>query len=171
MSQSRESLLSFLVSHGISHQEERHAAVFTMAESATLEPSLEGCRCKNLLVQNKKRTDRFLLVTPPDAELDLSALGRQLGVGRLSFCSKEEMLALLGVEPGATSPLALWSDRQAQNVRLLLDSELKTIESFLFHPLINTATIAISSDGLTQFLKAVNHSIEFINMPRRVMES
>ena len=166
----RESLLQFLDTQGITYQEARHAAVYTMAESASLAQSLEGVRCKNLLVHSKKGPDRVLVITPPDAMVDLGALGRSLGVGRLSFCSPAEMMNLLGVEPGAMSPFALVADREARKVRLIMDLALMPASHFLFHPMINTATVSIYSDELSRFLAAIDHPPEFLAIPRRALD-
>lgn len=163
----RDGLLHFLEQHAIGYQEVRHDAVYTMAESAMLNLALPGCRCKNLLVQAKKGVDRFLVVTPPDASVDLGALGRLLGVGRLSLCPPEEMMHLLGVSPGAMSPLALVADMEAGKVKLMMDASLYAASHFLFHPLDNSSTVTVSSDGLQRFLAATGHSLEFIDIPRR----
>jgi Ala-tRNA(Pro) deacylase len=104
MKWNRESLLQFLAAKNIGFQEARHEAVFTMTESALLGIELRGTRCKNLLVQDKKGIAKFLLLTPPEAAIDLAALGRMLGVGRLSLWPAGEMEGELGVAPGAMSP-------------------------------------------------------------------
>lgn len=170
MNWTRESLLQFLDDHGIDYQEATHAAVYTMAESATLDLALSGCRCKNLLVQSRKGAERFLLVTPADAAVDLGALGRALGLGRLSLCPPSEMMDLLGVAPGGMSPFALVADMGVTKVRLLMDSALQPASHFLFHPLVNTATLSICSEGLSRFLAAINHPPEFVAAPRRTLE-
>ena len=167
----RESLLAFLDSLGIAYQEERHAAVFTMNESAGLSHTLDGCRCKNLFVRDKKASVRLLVVTPPDCAVDLGALGRELGLGRLSLCSREEVADLLGVEAGAVSPFALLADRHAKRIRLLFDLELRSIPKFLFHPLVNTASVSIDSDSLVRFLEAIEHPLEFVGVPRRTAQN
>lgn len=169
MAWDRESLLQFLDSRGIAYREATHAAVYTMGESAALAPSLDGVRCKNLLVQSRKSADRLLVVTAPDAMVELGALGRSLGIGRLSFCSPSEMTDLLGVEPGAMSPLALVADQDARKVRLLVDLALKQAPRFLFHPLVNTATVSIDSEGFLRFLAAIGHPAEFVAVPRRAV--
>lgn len=169
MSWTRESLLQFLDARGIVYREATHAAVYTMGESAALASSLDGVRCKNLLVQSRRAADRLLVVTPPEAMVDLGALGRTLGIGRLSFCSPSEMTELLGVEPGAMSPLALVADQDDRKVRLLLDLALKPASRFLFHPLVNTATVSIDSEGFARFLTAIGHHAEFVAVPRRAV--
>lgn len=162
----RESVLQFLDAQGIGYREARHKAVCTMAESAALDLPLTGCRCKNLLVQGKRGTNRFLVLTPAEASVDLGALGRTLVVGRLSLCPPDEMLRLLGVAPGAMSPFALVADTESK-VRLLMDAQLGNTRHFLFHPFVNTATVAIDANGLGRFLAATGHSLEIVAMPRR----
>jgi len=163
---SRASLLAMLDHLGLDYRETQHDAVYTMADSAALGARLAGCRGKSLLVQNKKGTARFLIVTHPDTRADLTALGHRLGVGRLSFCPPEAMQHLLSIMPGAASPLALAADTQNQ-VQLLMDMQLQSTTCFLFHPLVNTSTIAISTEDLQTFLVAIHHPATFIEIPQR----
>lgn len=165
----RSALIAFLDQNGIRYHEEQHAPVYTMAESEALGSALTltGSRCKNLFVRSKKGDDRFLVITEPDTSVDLAGLGRALGVGRLSFCSAEELKSLLGVEAGAASPFALLTDRDARKVRLLMDAALKPASHFLFHPMVNTATISIGREEFLRFLKVIEHHPEFVDIPRR----
>lgn len=162
----REALLGLFDTLGLAYRETAHEAVHTMAESAALGETLTGCRCKNLLVQNKKGSDRYLVVTLPDAKVDLGELGRRLEVGRLSFCSADTMQALLGVTPGAASPFALAAD-SAGHVALIVDARLESAPHFLFHPLVNTATISIGKPDLQRFLSAIAHPARFVDIPLR----
>lgn len=162
----RGSLLALLDTLDLAYRETTHEAVYTMAESAALNAALAGCRCKNLLVQDKKGTRHFLVVTTPDARVDLGELGRRLDVGRLSFCPPETMQALLGVAPGAASPFALAADSLGQ-VKLVMDALLESATHFLFHPMVNTATISIGKQDLLRFLDAIGHPAAFVEIPRR----
>ncbi len=163
----RESLLALFDELKLNYRQTAHDAVYTMAESAALNATLLGCRCKNLLVQNKKGSARFLVVTTPDARVDLGELGRRLDVGRLSFCSPETMQELLGVTPGAASPFALAADTDGR-VKLVVDAGLASATHFLFHPLVNTATVSIGWEDLARFLAAVDHPATFVDIPQRV---
>lgn len=169
MQWTQEKLLAFLDAQGIDTQLRQHPAVFTMAESASLNLNLPGTRCKNLLVRNKKNSHRYLIVTPPDAAVDLGALGKLLGSGRLSLCPATDMLDLLGVAPGAMSPFSLIADQEAQQIQLILDADLAASSHFQFHPLVNTATIVISQESFRKFLAAVNHTPCYLTIPRRVI--
>lgn len=163
----RQSLLEYLHDKGIAFEESIHPAVFTMAESAALDIGLAGQRCKNLLVRNKKDSHRFLVVTGPDAGIDLAALGQALGTGRLSLCPAAQMQELLGVAPGALSPLALVADRTAPRLQLLVDESLRLNPGFLFHPLENTSTLFLTRENLEKFLESTGHCAQYICIPTR----
>lgn len=55
------------------------------------------------------------------------------------------------VPPGSVTPLAVVQET-ASAVTLLVDQKLKGQDRILVHPLINTSTVAMSSDGLEKFL-------------------
>lgn len=163
----RDALLEYLHRNGIAFEEAIHSAVFTMPQSAALGLKLPGSRCKNLLVRDQKGAQRFLVVTGPDASVGLGALGRMLGVGRLSLCPPEDMQTALQVPAGALSPLALVADAGPEKVRLLLDEGLRTQPRFLFHPLVNTSTLSITSADLARFAESTGHDLEYADMPER----
>ena len=58
----------------------------------------------------------------------------------------------LQVPLGSVTPLAVVQPTAA-SVVLLLDHKLKDQERILVHPLTNTSTVAMSSEGLEAFLK------------------
>jgi Ala-tRNA(Pro) deacylase len=60
----------------------------------------------------------------------------------------------LGVVPGALSPLALINDGD-RAVELVIDDSLRNVPLMLFHPLVNTSTIALARDGWDRFLRAI----------------
>jgi Ala-tRNA(Pro) deacylase len=61
----------------------------------------------------------------------------------------------LGVRPGSVSLFALIND-EARAVRLVLDQALLRTDPINFHPLVNTATTAISREGLFRFLEVLD---------------
>ena len=168
MTWTHETLLAFLSSNQISIQAHQHTAVLTMEDSANLGLDLPGTRCKNLLVQNKKGSKRYLVTTPPDAAVDLSQLGKLLESGRLSLSPSADMMELLGVAPGAMSPFALAADQEQQQVQLIMDEALATSPYFQFHPLINTMTVAIDQENFKRFLSLINHTPQYLPIPRRL---
>ncbi|MCB4321868.1 prolyl-tRNA synthetase associated domain-containing protein [Alcaligenes sp. 13f] len=163
----QETLLAYLEQAGIEFELVSHSAVFTMADSAELSIALSGRRCKNLLLRDKKSRVFFLVVLAPETSIDLAALGQLMGAGRLSLCPAEQMYELLHVVSGALSPFALIGDSQVHKVRLLWDASLAGEDSFLFHPLRNTATVSISQRDFSRFLALTGHLMETLAIPSR----
>ena len=133
-----------------------HPALFTVTQSQSLRGSIPGGHTKNLFLKDKK--DALYLVTAlEDAAIALKSLHRTLGAsGRFSFASAEAMREVLGVEPGAVTPLAVMND-SAHRVTVVLDATLMTQAIINCHPLVNTMTISIARDDLVRFLTTTGH--------------
>ncbi|MEM5398872.1 YbaK/EbsC family protein [Paraburkholderia unamae] len=92
-------MLALLEQQDVPFECEFHEQVLNMAESGALELSLDGARCKNLLLQDKQG-GLYLVVTTAHKSLDLSAVAKTLNSKRLSFASADRLFDLLGVRPG-----------------------------------------------------------------------
>src|SRR5207237_7600111 len=103
-------LTSFLARHGIEAKRVEHPPVMTVEESERLVPPLPGSKTKNLFLRDKKGARHFLATVPHDLAVDLTALGVNLGAGRLGFASAQRMQVHLGITPGSVSLLALVND-------------------------------------------------------------
>jgi Ala-tRNA(Pro) deacylase len=158
----KDELLNLLEQREIPFFCEEHDSVLNMAESEKLTLSLEGARCKNLLLQDKKGW-YFLVVTTATKSLDLTAVAEALGSKRLSFASADKLFELLGIRTGSLSPLALVND-DARCVRLVIDSGLARESTFLFHPLENNASVSLSRAALDDFLASVDHPADWLDL-------
>ncbi len=142
-----------------------HAAVFTVEESAAIHAALPGAHSKNLFL--KDSGGAFWLVTVDHAtRVDLKALAPVIGVKKLSFGKAEDLAALLGLMPGAVTPLAAINDTQGR-VRVVLDARLATAGAVHVHPLRNTATIGLSGADLVAALRHWGHAPLIIAIPER----
>jgi Ala-tRNA(Pro) deacylase len=147
---------AFLSHHAIELARHEHAAVFTVAESELISPTLPGVKTKNLFLRDKKARNHFLVTLPADLVIDLIELGDALGAGRLSFASPERLLHYLGVSPGSVSVLGLVNDPLHQ-VQCVIEQTLWGAEAIQAHPLINTATMIVPHLALERFLAATGH--------------
>jgi Ala-tRNA(Pro) deacylase len=133
-----------------------HAAVFTVAESDEVHHAMPGIHTKNLFL--KDEGGAFWLVTAPaDAAIDIKALRHKIGSKRLSFGKPDAMAELLGVAPGAVTPLAVINDT-AGKVALVLDAALTGETPVNVHPLRNTATIGLSGSDLVRVVTELGHA-------------
>ena len=141
-----------------------HPAVYTVSEAKKLSPEMDGASTKNLFLRDKKGIRHFLVVVPQDKQVDLKELSSILEASRLSFASPDRLNKYLGIEPGSVSILALLNDPE-KTVEVFVDNELWNAEIILCHPLVNTSTLAITRDGIKQFLEKTGHNLMLVEIP------
>ena len=141
----------------IPYQTVEHAPLFSVRDCTV---ALPGPQVKNLLLKTRKG-QVFLLLVHDEVHPDLKQLAEQLGVGRLSFCSAQELDALLGLSPGAVTPLALAYD-QTGRVQVLLDHAIDPDDTVGCHPNVNTATVILAVQDLLAVLNELGHPPRWI---------
>ncbi len=148
----------------MSYERFDHPAVYTVSEAKKLSPEMDGASTKNLFLRDKKGIRHFLVVVPQDKQVDLKELSSILEASRLSFASPDRLKKYLGIEPGSVSILALLNDPE-KTVEVFVDNELWNAEIILCHPLVNTSTLAITRDGIKQFLEKTGHNLMLVEIP------
>ena len=158
-----QSLLNALDAAGIGWTMTEHRAVHTVEESAQLHAEISGAHTKNLFL--KDASGQFWVVSAPhDARVDLKALPAAIGSKKVSFGKAEDMVRLLGVEPGSVTPLAAFNDA-AGAVKVVIDSRLAAAPRVNVHPLRNTATLGLAGADLLVFLSATGHPPVVVALP------
>lgn len=146
---------------GITVETVRHPPVYTVDQAKALRGPLAGCHTKNLFLRDKKGA-MWLVVCREDRLVDLKALVRMLGSGRLSFGSPERLMKYLGVSPGAVTPFAVINDKNG-HVQVGLDRAILNEDPWNFHPLTNDMTTSISAGDMLRFLEAQNHPPQLLD--------
>lgn len=160
-----QNVLDRLQTLGVRWTLDEHEAVFTVEESARLHAEIAGLHTKNLFL--KDAGGQYWIVTAPhDASVDLKALPAVIGSKKVSFGKAEDMERLLGVSPGAVTPLAAINDGDGA-VCVVLDERLAGDEVVNVHPLRNTATLGLSGTDLVLFLTDVGHPPQVVALPAR----
>jgi len=157
----RERLLERLGEWEIPYRLHTHPPVFTVDEARVHVGHLPGGHCKNLFLKDKK-DGLWLATVLDDRRVDLNALAKRLGAGRLSFGKPPLLAEVLGVTPGAVTPLAVINDTD-RRVRVLLDRALMAHDEVNCHPLENTATLVLASADLRRFFEATGHAPEDVD--------
>ena len=157
-------IYEFLDSINVSYERFDHPAVYTVSEAKKLSPEMDGASTKNLFLRDKKGIRHFLVVVPQDKQVDLKELSSILEASRLSFASPDRLKKYLGIEPGSVSILAVLNDPE-KTVEVFVDNELWNAEIILCHPLVNTSTLAITRDGIKQFLEKTGHNLMLVEIP------
>jgi len=155
MPATRRDLMERLDALGIASTTVEHAPVFTVEQSSALDHAIPGGHTKNLFLKDHKGR-LFLVIAHAHARIDLKALAKSIGSGRLSFGRPELLMAVLGVPPGSVTALALVNDNGMQ-VGVVLDATLLAYDTINCHPLENSATTSIARDNLLRFIRACGH--------------
>ena len=157
---SSDELLAHLESLGIAAKTVSHPPLHTVEESKRLRGELPGGHVKNLFLRDK-RGRHWLLTTLEDTRVDLKDMAQRLEAGKFSFANQTALAELLGIAPGAVSPLAAINDT-GRRVTVVLDEALLAHDPLNVHPLRNDRTTALAASDLLRFLSACGHAPKII---------
>lgn len=153
-----------LAALAIRFEVEEHRAVFTVAESSTLDARIPGAHSKNLFLKDAGGA-LWLVTVPAAARVDLKALPAAIGSKRLSFAKAEDMERLLGIGPGSVTPLAM-INAPPESVTAVLEEGLAVAARVNVHPLRNTATVGLAGAEILRLLRHWGHTPLVAAIPR-----
>ncbi len=156
-------LYALLDDLGISYTIYRHPPAPTIEIARDYWKSIPTTHCKNIFFRNHKGNQHYLVVIEHTNELNIRALEQRLRQGKLSFASPHRLMKYLGVKPGAVTPFGLINDVE-HHVHIFLDANLQKANTLSFHPLINTASVALRFEDFMKFLHSIGNSFEFIHL-------
>lgn len=141
-----------------------HDAAAHMDECRAIEEKLGAMVPRNLFLTTRRQGGFYLYVLRPDAPFRSGDVSRQAGTSRLCFADEDALYDHLSVRPGSVTPLGLIFDAD-DGVTLLMDRALCDEARLIFHPCVNTASVAMSTrDFLEIFLPAVRKTPVFIEV-------
>lgn len=116
-----------------------------------------GAHIKNLFVKDK--AGNLTLITCLAARrVDLVGLGKHLGSkDRWSFAKEDVMVEVLGVRPGAVTPLALINVPPGR-LQFVWDTGIEAHDIGYPHPLINTQTYGMKVADILHAVQAWGHT-------------
>jgi Ala-tRNA(Pro) deacylase len=159
-----ESLKQWLADHDIQYVLHAHPAVFTVPEARIHCGHIPGTHCKNLFLRNKKSGQLYLVTIPHEKRLDLNQFRKLIGAPKVRFAEPEDLSKILGITPGAVSPIGLVNDINHEVV-FMVDEEVWNAEEICCHPNVNTETLQIPGPEFQKLIKATGTSIEIKNLP------
>ena len=148
---------------GISYDAYEHPAVFTSEEAAEHWAAIPATRVKNLFLRNKKGDRHYLVILGVEKQADLRTLAKVIGDDRLSFGSPDRLMAQLGLTPGSVSPFGLIHPG-SEGVRVIVDEALRAAARLIFHPNINTASVAIGVADFERFLASRGNAVRWLRL-------
>ena len=147
----KQGVYRFLQERGIEYECVEHPASYNMEEMSHITLPYPEADAKNLFVRDDKKRNYYLITVKGDKRVDLKEFRRQHALRALSFASAEDLLAVLGLIPGAVSPLGILNDIE-RRVHVYLDREFAGSKIGV-HPNDNTATVWLQADDLLALLK------------------
>lgn len=155
---------------GVAYERFDHAPVFTCDEADAAVPHSPAVQTKNIFLRDKRGRRHILLVTSCEKSVDIKRFAEQSDADRLSFASPERMMKYLGVTPGSVTVLGLMHDTE-RAVELYVDADVWRAASWRCHPLINSATLVISREGIERFLTRTGHTANVVTLESRVVDN
>lgn len=141
----------YLKDKGVPYEVTEHGAVYNMEELAAVDLPYPDCDAKNLFVRDDKKRNYYLITVKGEKRVNLKEFRKAHGLRNLSFASPDDLEKIMGLIPGAVTPLGLLNDEE-KKVIFYLDQEFE--ESLIgVHPNDNTATVWMQSKDLLALLK------------------
>lgn len=157
----KQEIYEYLDQNHIWHEITEHAAVYNMAELAGIEIPYPEADAKNLFVRDDKKRNYYLITVKGDKRVDLKEFRRTHETRPLSFASADDLMSIMGLIPGAVTPLGILNDDE-RKVTLYLDSEFMNGNLIGVHPNDNTATVWLKASDLIEMIKEHGNEVKLI---------
>ena len=155
--------LNYLTDQGIPFDYYAHEAVYTIAESDKFHTNIDAMSVKNLFLGNHDDSHLYLYSCAAELRTDLKKLAKALGEKRLHFAPETALSNLLGLGLGSVTPMAIINDTGGK-VSLLFEESFWKAPRILVHPLVNTASIVLTHEGLHSFVKSCDRSFQVVRV-------
>lgn len=156
----QQKVFDTLASLNITYQYIEHPEAPTIEIARQYWKNLDSTHCKNLFFRNHKGNKHYLVIVHCDHDLDIHALEKTLGEGKLSFASPERMMKYLGLKPGSVSPFGLVNDENHE-VIVFLDNKLLNAQRLSFHPNDNRASLSIDIADFKRYMDSLGNRYEW----------
>ena len=158
----KQETYQYLTDRGVRYEVTEHAAVFNMAQLDSVRLPYPDRDAKNLFVRDDKKRSYYLITVKGDKRVDLKDFRKKHGLRPLSFASPEDLMAIMGLIPGAVTPLGLLNDAE-HKVTLFLDSAFSG-GLVGVHPNDNTATVWLQAEDLTRLIEEHGNTVRSVEI-------
>lgn len=158
----KEEIYNYLKENNIKYEIDEHKAVYNMEELKDIVLKYPESDAKNIFVRDDKKRNYYLITTKGDKKVDLKDFKNKYNTRSLSFASETDLMNILGLIPGAVTPLGLLNDKDLK-VEFYLDSYFKD-KIIGVHPNDNTATVWMSSSDLIEIIEEHGNKVNIIDL-------
>ena len=160
----KQEIYEFLKEQNITFETTEHPAVWNMEDVAQLEMPYPEADAKNLFVREDKTQNYYLITVKGDKRVDLKALRKAEGLRQLKFAGEQELSDILGLFPGAVTPLGLLND-ETRRVTLIIDSYFLQPPALIgAHPNDNIATVWLKTEDLVQVIREHGNPVKIVSL-------
>ena len=160
----KQDIYEFLKNKNVWHEITEHEAVYNMEELASVELPYPEADGKNLFVRDDKKANYYLITVKGDKRVDLKEFRKTYGTRNLSFASAEDLMNIMGLIPGAVSPLGLLNDSELK-AHFYIDKDfMKDNHLIGIHPNDNTATVWLKAEELIEIIKAHGNDVNIVEL-------
>lgn len=135
-----------------------------MAELSNVELPYPEYDAKNLFVRDDKKRNYYLITSKGHKRVDLKEFRKNNNTRALSFASADDLMDILGLVPGAVTPLGLLNDSECK-VTLFLDNDFMNGSELIgVHPNDNTATVWLKVKDLMKIIQKHGNTVNVVRM-------
>jgi len=160
----KTAIYDYFKNHQIAYEAIEHAAVYNMEEMSQINLPHPEADAKNLFVRDDKKAHYYLITVKGDKRINLKEFRKQHGLRNLSFASETDLSDILGLIPGAVTPLGLLNDQDLK-VQLYLDQDFLGDSGLIgVHPNDNTATVYLKVQELIDLIRQHGNTVEIVEL-------
>lgn len=160
----KQQVYDYLKQENIWYEITEHKAVYNMAEISGIEIPYSEYGAKNLFVCDDKKRNYYLITVKGDKRVDLKEFRKNNNTRALSFASAGDLMDIMGLIPGAVTPLGLLNDSECK-VTLFLDNDfMNDLGMIGVHPNDNTATVWMKAKDLMKLIRQHGNTVNIIQI-------
>jgi len=160
----KQEIYALLDEKRIWHEITEHEAVYNMAEVALIPLPYPEANAKNLFVRDHKKREYYLITVKGEKRVDLKEFKQKYQTRSLTFAYTEELQQILGLIPGAVTPMGLLNDDE-KKVTFCIDSEFVGEGRMIgLHPNDNTATVWMKTEDLLSLIRGHGNAIRIVEI-------
>ena len=160
----KQEIYDLLIQKNIPHEITEHEGVYNMAEVAMIELPHPEAEAKNLFIRDDKKQNFYLITVKGDKRVDLKQFRKDHSTRALHFVSAELLMEILGLIPGAVTPMGLLNDSECK-VHWFLDKAFLDEPGLIgVHPNDNSATVWLNVEDLADLIKEHGNEMDWIEV-------
>lgn len=160
----KQEIYDYLKEKNIWHEITEHEAVYNMEDLSEVPLPYPEADAKNLFVRDDKKRNYYLITIRGDKRVDLNEFRQKYQTRRLSFASEKDLMSVMGLIPGAVTPLGLLNDEE-HKVSFFIDKEFMDHPGLIgVHPNENTATVWLKTEDLLEIIRQHGNTVQVVQM-------